>query len=87
MASHGVLGVDLGIVNLATDSDGERYTGEPTRAVRERIAALRADLQAAGTKSAKRHLKELAGKEARFHADTNHCISKKLVAKAQGTGA
>jgi putative transposase len=25
----GVLGLDLGLINLATDSDGERYSGEP----------------------------------------------------------
>ena len=28
------LGVDLGIVNLATDSDGTAYTGKAVRAVR-----------------------------------------------------
>ena len=32
----GFLGVDLGIVNLATDSDGETFSGEQVKQVRER---------------------------------------------------
>ncbi|RSS98801.1 transposase, partial [Streptomyces sp. WAC05374] len=49
----GWLGVDLGIVDLATDSTGEAHTGKGVRAVRRRNARLRARLQAKGTKSAK----------------------------------
>lgn len=82
----GVLGVDLGIVNLATDSDGETFSGKQIDDVRERNAELRANLQKAGTKSAKRHLKMLSGRERRFHRDVNHVISKKVVAKAKDTG-
>ena len=37
----GWLGVDLGIVNLATDSDGTAYTGKAVRAVRYRNRQLR----------------------------------------------
>jgi putative transposase len=81
-----VLGVDLGIVNLATDSDGKRYTGADVEAVRVRILNLRSALQARGSKRAKRTLKKLAGKEARFRSNTNHIISKRLVAKAKDTG-
>ena len=36
-----------------------------------------------GTKSAKRHLKQLSGKEARFRKNTNHVISKRIVQKAK----
>ncbi len=32
----GVIGVDLGIVNLASDSDGAQYSGEQVKRVRER---------------------------------------------------
>jgi IS605 OrfB family transposase len=81
----GTLGVDLGIVNLATDSDGETFSGAQVELVRQRILKLRAALQKKGTKSAKRHLKRLRHKERRFHANTNHVISKKLVAKARAT--
>ena len=82
-----VLGVDLGIVNIATDSTGENFSGEPIDIVREKLATLRSDLQSAGTKSAKRHLKKLGRREHRFHRDVNHCISKRIVAKAKDTKA
>lgn len=79
------LGVDLGVVNIAADSDGSVYSGDQVEAVRSRNAALRAALQARGTRSAKRHLKAMAGREARFRRDTNHKIAKVLVARAKGT--
>jgi len=81
----GTLGVDFGIVNLATDSDGEAHTGEDVERARIGYARIRRKLQAAGTKSAKRHLKRLSGREARLRKDTNHVISKKLVGKAKAT--
>jgi len=81
----GWLGVDVGIANLAVDSDGAVY-GETVRAVRVRNRRLRSVLQHRWTKSAKRHLKKLSGREHRFSAHTNHCISKAVVKKAQGTG-
>lgn len=80
------LGVDLGIVNLAADSDGDTYSGGHVNGLRKRHAKLRARLQAKGTKSAKRLLKKLSGKERRFARDVNHRIAKSLVAKAKGTG-
>ncbi len=79
------LGVDLGIVNLATDSDGNIYSGAGVEAVRVRRLKLRSDLQKCGTRSAKKHLKKDSKREANFRSDVNHCISKKLVAHAQGT--
>ena len=81
----GVLGVDLGIKNLAVDSDGEVHSGEQITDTREQLDSLKARLQSKGTKSAKRHLKKLSGRMARFSKDVNHCVSKKLVAKAKGT--
>lgn len=80
------LGVDLGIRNLATDSDGQQHSGAPVEKVRLRTQKLRSALQSKGTRSAKRHIKKMADREARFRADVNHCISKHIVAKAQGTG-
>jgi len=81
----GVLGVDLGIKYLAVDSDGEIHSGEKINQTRDRLDSLKARLQSKGTKSAKRHLKKLSGRMARFSRDVNHCISKKLVAKAKDT--
>ncbi|HEY7350616.1 MAG TPA: RNA-guided endonuclease TnpB family protein [Ktedonobacterales bacterium] len=79
------LGVDLGIVNLATDSDGDTFSGQAVEHTRARLLKLRAALQKRGTKSAKRHLKRLRRKERRFHTNTNHVLSKKLVAKARAS--
>jgi transposase len=76
----GWLGVDLGIVNLATVSDGETHSGKAVETKRQWYANRRAALQKVGTKSAKRHLKRLAGRQKRFQKDTNHVISKRLVA-------
>ena len=82
----GFLGVDLGIVNLATDSDGARHCGRGLNRVRHRNRRLRTKLQRVGTKSAKRLLRKRARREARFAADTNHQISKRIVTEAQRTG-
>jgi putative transposase len=78
----GALGVDLGIVNLATDSEGEHFTGQIVRLVRKRYHLRRQQLQQVGTKNAKRRLRQIHRRESRFQRDTNHCISKKLVQKA-----
>ncbi len=80
------LGVDLGIINLATDSQGETFSGQLVEQNRKRHHGLRQRLQKRGTKSAKRHLKKLSGREARFKKNTNHVISKRIVAKAKANG-
>ena len=79
------LGVDLGVKNIAVDADGEIYSASHINKVRYRHRRLRAKLQAIGTPSAKRKLKRLSGKERRFAIDTNHRISKQIVAKAKDT--
>ena len=82
----GFLGVDLGIANIATTSDGTRHCGKGLNRVRHRNQRLRAKLQAKGTKSAKRLLKKRRRKEARFAADANHTIAKRVVTEAERTG-
>jgi putative transposase len=79
----GFLGVDLGIVNLAVDSDGETSSGAQVQAVRERRFKQRQQLQQANTRRARWRLRKNARREARFQRDVNHCISKKLVTKAR----
>jgi IS605 OrfB family transposase len=86
MAPTGWLGVDMGIVNLATTSDGDHSIGDKVIGLRHRHRRLRGRLQKKGTKSAKRLLKKRSRKETRFAADVNHCISKKIVIEAQRTG-
>jgi putative transposase len=90
-ASHsepvsGFLGLDLGIVNIATSSDGQRVAGARLNGYRRRQLNLRKRLQAKKTSSARRLLKKRRRKEARFAADVNHQISKRIVAEAQRTG-
>lgn len=80
-----VLGADLGRTGILTDSDGAIHTSEPIEQNRRRLAGLRQRLQKRGTKSARRHLKRLSGKQRRFQRDVNHCISKRVVLKAKYT--
>ena len=82
-----IIGVDMGIENIAVDSTGKYYSGDDIREVREQNADLRSRLQSTGTKSAKRHLKKLSGRESRFAKNTNHIISKEIVQKAKGTSS
>lgn len=83
---NGFLGVDMGLVQIATDSDGNQYSGGAIRGVRRRRRRQRGRLQSKQTRSAKRRLKRLSGRERRYATDLNHQISKKLVALAKGTG-
>jgi IS605 OrfB family transposase len=79
----GYLGVDLGIVDLATDSDGETYSGAQIQTVRKRRDDHRPRLQLAKSRRARWRLPKTARREHRFQKDTNHRISKALVAKAR----
>ena len=81
-----VLGVDLGVTNIAVDSDGQVHSSAQVNGLRHRHRRLRQKLQAKGTRSARRLLKRRSGKEARFAADVNHVVSMRIVAAAQGTG-
>jgi IS605 OrfB family transposase len=81
----GHLGVDLGIVNLAVDSDGETHKGKDVDRTVLRIDRIRTKLQACGSKSARRHLTRLGRHEARYRRNVNHVVSKRLVAKAKDT--
>ena len=75
-----VLGIDRGIVNIAVCSDNSFFNDGRVKNARGKYSRLRAHLQSTGTRSAKRKLKRLAGRERRFVTDTNHCISKQIVA-------
>lgn len=79
------LGIDLGIVNLATDSDGVTYTGAAVEHVRQKHTKQRRDLQRRNTRGAKKKLKRIARKESRFRRQENHRISKQIVQTAKDT--
>jgi len=80
-----VIGVDLGIVNLATTSDGRVFSGDSCKKTRERYQKIKRKLQSADTWNAKKHLKRLSKKERWFKRDMNHQISKSVVLHAKGT--
>jgi putative transposase len=80
------LGVDLGLVNIAVDSEGEAYSGAPINRDRRRRATARKQYQRKGSKRAKRKLKAMAGRQRRYQAAVNHTISKELVGKAKALG-
>ena len=82
-----LIGVDLGIVSLVTDSDGNAYTGDAVEANRKRRQTARQTYQATGSKSAKRRLKKMSGKQSRFQRWVNHGIAKHLVQYAKDTKA
>jgi IS605 OrfB family transposase len=80
------LGVDLGIVNIAADSDGVTYSGGQVNGLRKRYSRLRAKLQSKDTKASRRLLKKRAKKERHFATHINHVISKSVVAKTKDSG-
>jgi putative transposase len=86
MGVDSVLGVDLGIVNLAADSDGQTFSGHDVEQNRRIFAHRRRNLQRKQTRAAKRKLKKISGQQACFQKNTNHVISKRIVQKAQDTG-
>lgn len=73
-----VLGIDRGIVNIAVCSNDKFFNSKEVKNTRAEYAYLRKRLQAKGTRSAKRKLKRLAGREKRFMATVNHCITKEI---------
>jgi IS605 OrfB family transposase len=79
------LGVDFGIAQIATDSDGQSYTGEHIENKRRRYSERRAAIQQVGTRSAHRKLRKMSGRQRRYQTNENHRISKEIVLKAQGT--
>ena len=80
------LGIDLGIANIASDSDGKRYSGAELKGIRHRHRRLRTKLQRKQTRAAKRKLRLLSGREFRFARHVNHVISKQIVAEAKRSG-
>lgn len=84
-----VLGVDLGRIDIAVSSEGDKYSGDQITKIRDHDANLRARLQqkaARGTRSSRRRCrqlqKRLSGKERCFQAHVNHTVSYTLIQKA-----
>jgi IS605 OrfB family transposase len=89
------IGIDLGVANLATTSDGGRFGGEKVESVRQGYHVRRQTLQHAAArrkakgrrpKAIRRALRRTGGRESNFRRDINHVISKQLVTLATDTG-
>ena len=82
--SH-IVGIDRGLRFLATtyDEKGKTtfFSGKDIMAKRKSFVDVRAELQSKGTKSAKRALKRISGRENRWMSDVNHQITKTLVSE------
>lgn len=76
-----IVGIDRGVYCIASTSEGEYYGAKDVRRVKRKYSHVRSELQEKGTRSAKRRLLALSGREKRFVQDQNHCISKKLAMK------
>jgi putative transposase len=73
------LGVDIGICRPAVTSDNRFHGQRRWREVSKRRFRLKRKLQSNGSKSAKRHLRSLAGREKRFRRDCDHVLSKSIL--------
>jgi IS605 OrfB family transposase len=89
-----VIGVDLGITNIAYTSEGDKWDGQQLNRVRDHHSRLRAALQRKArksTRSSRRRCRELlqrlSGKERRFQTWVNHRISKAIVSRAKATNS
>jgi putative transposase len=85
-----VLGVDLGITDIAMTSEGKSFGGKTIKRIKTHYASMRAVLQqkaVKGTRSSRRRCRELlqrlSGKESRHQRQINHEISKAIVTRAQ----
>jgi putative transposase len=77
-----VLGVDVGMRYLAVETDLQNkskfYSGKEARHKANRYHKARQTLQRKDTRSAKRRLVALSGRERRFIVDVNHQISQEI---------
>lgn len=77
-----VIGVDLGLAQPAVTSNRQFLGTRRWKAVEGRYFHLRRQLQQRGTPSAKRHLRRIKHKQARFRRDCDHVLSKQIVQAA-----
>jgi len=82
------IGVDMGLLEIATISTGKIYNSKKLTEYREKRQKVRSSLQSKGTKGCKKLLKRLSGKERTHGTIINHTISKDIVriAKEQNKG-
>ena len=82
------IGVDFGLTDIISTSDNTKHSADWINQYREKRQKVRSSIQRKGTRSSKKLLKRLSGKERTTATILNHTISKSLVqsAKEQGKG-
>ena len=78
-----VVGVDLGINRPAVTSTNHFLGKKRWKAIEGRLFHLKRALQKKATRSAKRHLKRVRHRQARFRRDSDHVLSKQIVASVE----
>ena len=79
LPSEQVIGVDLGLSRPAVTSHSCFLGKRAWKAIEGRLFKLKRALQKRGTKSAKRHLRRVRHRQARFRRDCDHVLSKQIV--------
>ena len=82
-AAENFLGVDMGLTDIVSLSDGTNISSEEVKNIRNRYNKVRASVQSKGTRNCHKLLKRLKGRERRFATIVNHRISRQIVAKAK----
>ena len=90
VAFDNIIGIDAGLRQIMTiynAKTGQTFfeNGQFIAKKRRNYAKKRQSLQSKNTKSAKRRLKRLSGRENRWMTDVNHCLSKTLVSENPNT--
>ena len=85
-----IIGIDAGLRQVMTiynAKTGQTFfkNGQNIKKKRQNYAKKRQNLQSKNTKSAKRRLKQLSGRENRWMTNINHCLSKTLVTENPNT--
>lgn len=77
------IGCDLGLTDICVTSDGQKHSAKRLNDYREKRQRIRSSIQRKGTRSAKRLLQRLSGREKTTATIQNHTISKSIVKSAK----
>lgn len=83
VSGDNVMGVDLGVNNIATTSTGLRMEGKARQDFKKKRAKVRASLQSKGKHGTRKVLKKISGYENRRIKHENHVLSRQLVEEAK----
>lgn len=81
-----VLGVDLGVENIAVTSTARFFSGSELNHRRRAFKRRRAALRGVGTESSRQTLSRLEGRERRYARDVLHRVANGIIEEAQAYG-